>query len=409
MTKVKLLTGIIFILNVNLFGQASKAYMIKGDITKVKAHMISKVYLSFYEGNKMTRDSCLVTKGKYVFKGLLKYPVVATLRCNSSLGSGVDNARKEDQVQETTRSLYLAPGTVNLVSGGSFTEMLVSGSKEVEDWIRLEALIKPVNDEFKIAAQERTKIIRDRPFLVKKEDQWTKEDSAAADGLKKSGYPDLNAKLYVIGKKLFQTKLDYVKKNPASLIGGYILCDLLYSPDANVEELKGIYSSMADAAKKTYHALLAKNMIEERWVTRIGQPAPEFSQPDTAGRIVNLSDFKGKYVFLDFWASSCGPCRAQMPKTLELFHRYKEKGFEVVAISNDGIKQKDAWLKAIKKDGTSCFVQLSDLKGTENEAAKKYYVTGLPTTYLLDKEGKILAKNLHGEELEKRMKEIFGE
>jgi thiol-disulfide isomerase/thioredoxin len=137
-----------------------------------------------------------------------------------------------------------------------------------------------------------------------------------------------------------------------------------------------------------------------------GKEAPDFSQPKSDGKELKLSDLKGKVVLLDFWASWCGPCRRENPNVVKLYEKYKDKGFTVMSVSLD--KDKAPWLGAIAKDNLSWPNHVSDLKGWSNSAAQQYKVTGIPFTVLIDKEGKIIQKNLRGEELEQTLHSIFG-
>jgi thiol-disulfide isomerase/thioredoxin len=137
-----------------------------------------------------------------------------------------------------------------------------------------------------------------------------------------------------------------------------------------------------------------------------GKIAPDFSQSKQDGKPLKLSDLKGKVVLIDFWASWCGPCRRENPNVVKLYEKYQKNGFTVLSVSLD--QNKDQWLAAVKKDNLTWPNHVSDLKGWSNEAAKQYKVTGIPFTVLVDKEGKIINKNLRGPELEKTLESIFG-
>lgn len=138
----------------------------------------------------------------------------------------------------------------------------------------------------------------------------------------------------------------------------------------------------------------------------IGGTPPDFTQLSPEGQPVSLSDFRGKVVLVDFWASWCGPCRRENPNVVRMYNKYKEKGFEILGVSLD--RKKDAWVAAIEKDGLT-WAQISDLRGWKNEVAQSYAVTSIPQTVLLDKEGRIVARNLRGPTLEAKLKEMFGE
>ncbi len=138
----------------------------------------------------------------------------------------------------------------------------------------------------------------------------------------------------------------------------------------------------------------------------VGGIAPDFTQQSPDGKDISLSDFRGKVVLIDFWASWCGPCRKENPNVLKVYKKYKEKGFEILGVSLD--KTKDRWIKAIAEDGLP-WPQVSDLKGWSNAVAQDYSVRSIPHTILLDKDGKILARGLRGPALERKLAEVLGE
>lgn len=141
--------------------------------------------------------------------------------------------------------------------------------------------------------------------------------------------------------------------------------------------------------------------------SRIGKPAPEIVQNNPDSIPLRLSDLKGKVVLIDFWASWCGPCRRENPNVVNLYKQYKDKGFEVFSVSLD--RSRDAWMKAINDDGLIWKSHVSDLKHWGNEAAQLYGVTSIPRTILLDREGKVIAENLRGEELGLKLQQILGQ
>ena len=129
---------------------------------------------------------------------------------------------------------------------------------------------------------------------------------------------------------------------------------------------------------------------------RIKEPVPEIALPNAMDSIVNLSSYSGKVVLIDFWASWCAPCRAANPYIQKLYKKYKASGFEVFAVSLD--VKKEAWLKAVKKDKLS-YTGVNDIAGWNSKVAESFFVDMLPTNFLLDKTGKIVAINLEGKEL----------
>ncbi len=176
-----------------------------------------------------------------------------------------------------------------------------------------------------------------------------------------------------------------------------------------VEENFPFYDSIANKYLEVLpNSSYTKNlvaMVEPQRRLSVGAPAPEISLPDPNGQIVTLSSFKGKYVMIDFWAAWCRPCRMENPNVVKLYDQYKDKGFEVLGVSLD--RTKDAWIKAIEEDGLK-WTHISDLKYFQSEAAATYGIQAIPATYLIGPDGNILAKNLRGEQLEAKLKEIFG-
>ena len=137
-----------------------------------------------------------------------------------------------------------------------------------------------------------------------------------------------------------------------------------------------------------------------------GQMAAEIALPSAAGDTIKLSSLKGKVVLLDFWASWCGPCRVANKGLVKLYDKFKKKGFEIYSVSLD--EQKEAWVKAIKKDKIS-WLQVIDTGGWETPTASKWRVSALPTSYLIDKEGRMVAMDLEGKDLEKALKDMLGD
>lgn len=144
--------------------------------------------------------------------------------------------------------------------------------------------------------------------------------------------------------------------------------------------------------------------LDEMRALSVGQVAPEISLPDPSGNIVNLSDLRGKYVLIDFWAAWCRPCREENPNVVRLYNQYKDKGFEVFGVSLD--RTHEAWVKAIEDDQLT-WTQVSDLKYFNSEAAATYQINAIPATYMLDPEGRIIAKDLRGPSLESKLRELF--
>ncbi len=138
----------------------------------------------------------------------------------------------------------------------------------------------------------------------------------------------------------------------------------------------------------------------------VGKTAPEISLPDTEGKTVKLSSFRGKYVLVDFWASWCGPCRRENPNVVQAFNQFKNKNFTILGVSLDRPGQKENWIKAIKEDNLT-WTHISDLKFWQSEVVPVYQVGSIPFNVLVDPDGKVVAENLRGNALEQKLHELF--
>lgn len=179
------------------------------------------------------------------------------------------------------------------------------------------------------------------------------------------------------------------------------------NPDAFLAVFEAYKKNNPSDSKLQFWTQRSEQLLaEKKNQARLGEggEAPEIALPDQNGNVIKLSSLRGKVVLIDFWASWCGPCRMENPNVVRVYKQYKDKGFEILGVSLD--RDKQAWLDAIAKDGLT-WKHVSDLKYWQSEAAKTYNVTGIPLTVLIDKDGKIIAKNLRGPALEAKLKQLF--
>ena len=196
---------------------------------------------------------------------------------------------------------------------------------------------------------------------------------------------------------------NFVKKYPASFVDPIAIIRILQSSQ-NVALADKLYEMMSNDVKKSDLSKYVNQQLALAKINPIGSQIADFSQADTSGRMVKVSSFRGKYVLIDFWASWCRPCRQENPNVVAAFNKYHQKNFTVLGVSLD--QAKPAWLNAIHMDGLT-WTHVSDLKGWGNEVASLFKVVSIPQNLLIDPKGKIIAKNLRGEALDKKLEELF--
>lgn len=361
--------------------QAQKQFTIQGKLDNLKLN-VTKVYLNYSNNGTQVSDSAVVVDGKYSFTGKVDEPVMSRLRA-----SYTDTASKIKMAISFKRdiaTLFIEGSKIKVTSTDSFANMKVSGSAIHKAYLGLQDQLKDINARSEALNKEYTALYQ------KKDEEGMKKMEAAFDELSKET------------KKVYKA---FVIANPKSPIALYAVKQFA-GWDINPEEVDPLFASLSAETKALPSAVEFSEKIEIARKTGIGRFAMEFTQNDTSGNPVSLSSFKGKYLLVDFWASWCGPCRAENPNVVKAFNAYKDKGFHILGVSLDQPNAHDKWMKAIHDDKLT-WTHVSDLKYWKNAVAVQYGIQAIPQNLLLDKDGKIIAKNLRGEELAAKLEELL--
>lgn len=192
------------------------------------------------------------------------------------------------------------------------------------------------------------------------------------------------------------------KQTPGSIVLLSLISD--HASSFSADELHELYQLAGDTLRKSAFGENIKALVDKNAAALVGTVINNFSQPDVNGKLLSLASLRGRYVLVDFWASWCLPCRSENPALLKTYQRFKGKGFEILGVSLD--VQQAPWLKAIADDGLT-WLQVSDLRGWQNEAAKLFKIKYIPDNILIDPQGRIIAKDLHGDALAQKLQALL--
>jgi peroxiredoxin len=281
---------------------------------------------------------------------------------------------------EDYRSLYLEPGTITVTATDKIADAKIAGTKTNNDNEKYNLAEKPINDAYEALATKRKTATPEQLSALNAEEKKIDDQDA------------------LVNKK-------FIQENPDSYVSLNALESYAYSAD--YVDIAPLFNNFSAAIKATEAGKKFAERLPKLKAVALGATAPEFAEADTAGKMISLSSFRGKYVLIDFWASWCGPCRRENPNVVKAYNTYKGKNFTILGVSLDRPNAKDKWLAAIHKDGLT-WNHVSDLKFWDSKAADLYAVRGIPQNFLLDPNGKIIGKNLRGEDLENKLAQIFG-
>jgi len=322
------------------------------DNTKV----IMETYLPDYSSKK---DTAFVVNGSFEFKGTVKEPRLVRLTWPS----------------DKSIMWYLENATIEITGHiDSLKQAIIKGS---------------------VTQTDHEKLATQKEWTIAKREALSKQYKEAGQLKDTISLKRLTEAFTELGHKKDSISKAFISVNPKSFISLFELRNLLNKSE--YPEMNQLFLSLNESLQQSELGTAIKTKLAIMEQTQVGKPAIDFEQPNTEGDTISLSDFRGNYVLLDFWASSCGPCRYENKNLVKQYAKYKDKGFEIVGVSYDNNEAR--WKGAIKYDSLT-WTNLCDFKGLQNEAIVKYGVTSFPTNYLIDPDGIIIAKNLRGEALQ---------
>ncbi|MGC1391630.1 MAG: TlpA disulfide reductase family protein [Bacteroidales bacterium] len=360
----------LFVIGAILSSCSSKPhYLIKG---KIDGSDSITFYLQKREaGRAVSIDSAVSRKGLFIMKGgAVDYPQMIQLVAG--------NTKKRT-------SFYLENSDSITVTGSldSLFKAKVTGSKTQNEYNAFIDSNKPVSDNYSrlVGIYQSASQSGNAPLVAKLEKQLDSIQAVMTDIQK-----------------------NFVKTHPHSYVSPSILVSLSYEMEAG--EIESMVNSLDTAIAALPPIKSLKERIIAMKLVAVGQKAPDFTLSDVNGNPVALSSKIGsKLLLIDFWASWCNPCRQENPNVVKVFNEFHKKGFDVFGVSLD--QKKEPWVKAISDDKLT-WTHVSDLQYWNNAAAKLYAVNSIPANFLLDETGKIVGKNLRGEDLYKKVNEVLG-
>ncbi len=363
----KLLPLLALCLPLAMFTQCQKKLVNQYTIDATVEGDATQALLSYPMGDDTVTDTVSVVDNAFAFKGTADEPTPATLIVNFA---GDDDSRP--RIFHTM--VILEPGMIAVHIPQNWGDTRVTGTvtnDEITHW----------NDTIRPLQKEAEEINAWFESLTPEQQQENILESQAR-------YQKLEDRLKVMAE-------EYVAGHPDSWFALNSLFGTVVD-NHNPELGQKVLDGFTERVRSTKLGRERQERVDAWRATSVGSVAPDFSQTDPEGNEVKLSDLRGKWVLIDFWASWCAPCRGENPNVVAVYNEFKDLGFTILGVSLDS--NKDAWLKAIEDDQLH-WTQVSDLQGWGNAVAEVYAIRNIPANFLLDPQGVIIAKNLRGDKL----------
>lgn len=375
-----------------LTAKAQASYRITG---KLEGQGNEKISISYFDGNKNVTNTVVAVDGAFTLTG--DAPEVPTV---GRLTTSVD---RNLYLGERANSMAIPAMPLDVVLSKD-CQLTISGTAMDLNFATVKG--DAYNESFNQLRAAEAKNLKEKAELQKNLMQLRK--MGVTDGLDEVG-----KKMLANFQELNAIHKTFVKEHPDAYSAANLL--LRTSKEYSLTELKAAYDALSAELKNSYIGQNIASRIAIVAATATSGPAPDFSKPSPDGSFISLSQFKGKYVLIDFWGSWCAPCRSANPHLKELYAKYKDKGFEILGVSSEKVDDVNAakalWKKAIETDGLTWPQVLNNELGMKVDVVKLYGVDAYPTKLLIDKGGNIIARwqGAESRELDLKLKSIFGE
>jgi len=343
------------------------SFYIKGNIAGLRDG--DKVYLLYNYNKKPVRDSFILAGNTFEFKGKIENPVKATISIPS------------EEKSNTSKDFYIEPNqSTSIDAVGTFKNAKIGGGPVQTEYNILTTMLKEHDEKYDLLVDEYMKLREVNDI---------------------EGINNLDPKFEVLDGEKKSIIKKFVTENPESFVSFSSVSELSYMID---DAFLGLFELLGDTYKETTKGKELVAQIEKSKKTFVGQKIQNFAQMDTSGASFSLTALTGKYVLIDFWASWCGPCRRENPNIVKAYNTYKDKNFEILGVSLDS--KREAWINAINKDALTWY-HVSDLKGWKNEVSDMFGIRSIPQNLLINPEGKIIARNITGSDLEITLEKVL--
>lgn len=353
-----------------------EGYEINGTVAGVENG--KKVYLeSQSETGPVSLDTAVVENGKFKLDGKLK--------------EGIELAFVRIETLNGSVPMILENGEINVeFNKDTIQKSKIGGTKNNDKF-------QSYNDESQVIYKKKIKFLEVNQQKMMTAQQT--QDTATVNTLMK----EFNK----FQDEMNEQSKTFISKNPDAFVSVLLLENFLMRNYLTVEEVKAYYDKLDKTLLETKSGKNIKKMLETLTAVNIGSVAPDFSAPSPDGKMISLKESMGKVTLIDFWASWCGPCRQENPNVVAMYKELHDKGLNIIGVSLDKEGDAEKWKEAIAKDGLT-WNYISNLKHWKEPIAEQYNVKSIPATFLLDASGKIVAKDLRGEELKAKVKELLG-